>query len=323
MGRRYISVIAHKIAVSSSSRPKFVYLTALVAILEGAAFSVLTPPFQFNDEHAHFARANQISRGELFGNRPPRLPGVVLSTLLRYPEGLEPQSAPRISLADVFAHGAGENSPPEPTANDSQLRYLGLGNLSYEIYSPFCYLPAAVGIRIVRILDLLPLAMLYAARLMNVLSFSVALAIALLLLPNFRGLYTAVGLMPMTLHQAAAVSADPVMIGLSMTGFARVLRAREHPVSRRYLGVLLVTLPVWVLCKNSVWALPVLLLIPTERFGTTRKRVAYLLAATVLALAAVVLWRHLTRDAFEDYRVAELSRGIDVYANIASLPIIR
>jgi uncharacterized membrane protein len=166
--------------------------------------------------------------------------------------------------------------------------------------------------------------MLFAARLMNVLFFLTALVIALLLAPSFRALFIAVALMPMTLHQAAAVSADPVTISFSFVGFALVLRAREQSVSRRYLAALFAMVPVWVLCKNSFWALPVLPLIPAAQFNGNLKRLTYLLTITVVTIAALFWWRNLTRDAFEDFRAAELSQGIDVYANartIASHPL--
>ena len=85
-----------------SSGRKTAYAAVVVAGLFGCAFALLMPPFQFNDEHGHFARAYQISRGEFIGHRPPSLPSRVLSTLLEYPEGFERKTARRISFADLF-----------------------------------------------------------------------------------------------------------------------------------------------------------------------------------------------------------------------------
>ena len=274
------------------------------------------PPFQFNDEHGHFARAYQFSRGEVTGQRDhAQLPGVVLSTLLRYPEGIVDKSIPRTSIADLFAGGAGEFSPPEPIGNIHELRYLSWGYLAYQVYWPVCYLPASAGIRLTRLFNLSPLSMLYAARLMNLFAFLAALTIALRLAPGFRALITGLALMPMTLQQAVAVSTDSITIAFALTGFALLLRTREHSVDRRYLAIVLVTVPLWAMCKNSVWVLPLLLLIPASQFNGRRQRAAFVLAATLATIGALVLWRLVTYDAFGQLMAAGLSRGINFGSN--------
>jgi len=274
------------------------------------------PPFQFNDEHGHFARAYQLSRGEVAGHRDhAQLPAAVLSTLLRYPEGVSGQPIPRTSVADLFAGGSGEFSPPEPIGNIHELRYLSWGYLAYQIYWPVCYLPASAGIRITRLFNLSPISMLYAGRLMNLLSFLAALALALRLAPSFRALITGLALMPMTLQQAVAVSADSVTIAFALVGFALVLRTREQSVDRRYLAIVLVTVPLWAMCKNSVWVLPLLLLIPTSQFKGRGQRAAFVLAATFATIGALGLWRLITYDAFGQLLAAGLSHGISFESN--------
>src|SRR6185312_10678787 len=278
-------------------------------------YAVTMPPFQFNDEHAHFARSYQISRGEFAGHPDPKIPSAILMSLLRYPEGFESRSAPRTSATDLFAGGGGESGPAEPIGNVRGLRFFSHGVLACQVYWTACYLPASAGIRIVRLLNMTPVAMLYAARLMNLLSFLAAVAVALMLAPNFRALITAVALMPMTLQQAVAVSADQMTIALSLVGFALILHAREHPVSRRYLAMVFVTVPLWALCKNSLWALPLLLLIPRTQFRDKRRRLIFLLAVTVVTITGTFAWRTITSDAFAQYAAADLSRGVDFYAN--------
>jgi uncharacterized membrane protein len=291
-------------------------ITLAIAGLFGVSLALLMPPFQFNDEHGHFARAYQISRGEVVAHPDhAQLPAAVLSILLRYPEGITDKSIPRTSVADLFAGGAGEFSPAEPIGNIHELRYLSWGYLAYQIYWPVCYLPASAGIRMTRLFNLSPLSMLYAARLMNLLSFLVALTIALRLAPGFRALITGLALMPMTLQQAVAVSADSITIAFALVGFALLLRTREQPVTHRYLAIVLATVPMWAMCKNSIWALPLLLLIPGWQFNGRRQRTAFVLTATVVTVAALVLWRIITNDAFGQLVVAGLSRGINFESN--------
>ena len=236
------------ISGAPTHRDRLTAVTVALAGLIGVSLALLMPPFQFNDEHGHFARAYQLSRGEVAGHRDTaQLPAAVLSILLRYPEGIVDKPIPRTSAADLIAGGAGELSPPQPIGNIHQLRYLSWGYLAYQIYWPVCYLPASAGIVMTRLFNLSPLSMLYAARLMNLLSFLVALTIALRLAPGFRALITCLALMPMTLQQAVAVSADSITIAFALVGFALLLHTREQPVDRRYLAIVLVTVPLWAM----------------------------------------------------------------------------
>jgi uncharacterized membrane protein len=285
------------------------------------AFALIMPPFQFNDEHGHFARAYQIARGEVVGHRSSRLPSAVLSSLRRYPEGLDPEglarkSIPPTSAADLLTPGPGAVTGSEAIEDCRELRYFRWGNLAYQVYWPISYVPASIGIRIARAFGLSAVGMLYAARLTNVLFFAIALAVTLFAAPHFRALTTAIALMPMTLHQSAAVSGDLATIAFSLVGFALVLRTRERPVRRRYLLTVLVLVPFWVLCKNSLWALPLLLLIPASQFKGQGRRTVYVLSVALLAVTAVICWRSLSHDAFEEFRSAALSQRIDIYGNI-------
>ena len=141
--------------VVAATRPRRDRLTAVTVLIAGAlgiSFALLIPPFQGNDEHGHFARAYQISRGEIIGHTDPQLPAAVLSSLLRYPEGYSRKAAQRTSPADLFAGGAGEGSVPKPIGDIHELNYLSWGIRAYQVYWPVCYLPAAAGIRLARLL---------------------------------------------------------------------------------------------------------------------------------------------------------------------------
>jgi uncharacterized membrane protein len=119
----------------------------------------------------------------------------------------------------------------------------------------------------------------------------------------------------MTLHQAAAISADQMTISISLVGFALILRAREQPVSCRFLAILFVLFPCWALCKGSLWALPLVLLIPSARFGGNWKRAGYVMGAALSLIVAVALWRAVNRDANLAFFAAGLARGIDMQGN--------
>ena len=293
-------------------------LTAGVAWALGLAFAFLIPPFQLPDEHAHFARAYQISVGRFLPQHESRLPDSVLSCLEQFPEIFAKSAWRNIHCAPVVP------ASDLPASSVEKLEHFNWGLLATQMYSPIVYLPASMGIRIGRAFGTSAVGMLYVARCLNVLVFVIALAAVLLLLPNYGALVTAIALMPMTLAQAGAISADCMTIALSLIGFALVLRTREIAVRRSYLLLLLLFVPLWVLCKNSWWALPLLLLIPAAQFGGRSKRAAYLITATVLSITLLITWRHLSDRALADFRMAGLAKGIDLDFNtrqIASHPL--
>src|ERR1039458_5014517 len=98
---------------------------------------------------------------------------------------------------------------------------------------------------------------------------------------------TGIALMPMTLHQAGGISGDLVTIAFSFVGLSLMLYAREHFVSRRFLIVVAVVFVMWALCKFSIWALPLLLLIPASAFKNRRAWLVYIGAVSLCMVGGV------------------------------------
>jgi uncharacterized membrane protein len=161
--------------------------------------------------------------------------------------------------------------------------------------------------------------MMYASRIANVIFLLAGLIVALRLAPEFRALIAAVALMPMTLHEAAATSADAVTIALSLVGFALVLFARQRNAARGLLVAILIIFTLWGACKTSLWAMPLLLLIPYSSFKTKPRRWMFVGGVSFAMLAAVYSWQLINLDIFNVFRIARLARGIDLSANLAIL----
>ena len=231
------------------------YITVGITALLGMAFALVMPPFQFNDEHGHFARAYQIARGELVGRRNPRLPSAVLSSLRRYPEGLDPEGLerkfiPPTSPADLLTAGRGEVTGSETIGDCKELRYFSWGNLAYQVYWPISYLPASIRnsdcprVRSVCRGDAVRSAF-DERTVLHGRTRGHAFRCSQLSRSNDRDCLDA--------HDSApgcSCFGDPATIAFSLVGFALVLRTRERPVSRRYLVTVLVMVPLWVLCKT-------------------------------------------------------------------------
>jgi uncharacterized membrane protein len=290
---------------------------ALCGVL-ALAFAIVLPPLQVNDEDGHFIRAYVISGGEFVGRGRPILPGPVVSFVMRYPEfsawvhKFTPQEIVRDLPARTVTEAAGGTALTDDGPDHKYLIWAIIGS---STYCPLVYLPASLGIWTARALDASPLAMMYAARMFNVLTFVAALAVSFRLAPGCRALMTAVALMPMTLQLAGGISADLVTIAFSFVGLSLVLYAREHPVSRRFLFLVAVVFTMLALCKFSIWALPLLWLIPASAFKNRREWLVYIGAVSICMVGGLLIWNGINSVNMEALRAARLAHGIDISAN--------
>ncbi len=283
------------------------------------AFAVVMPPFQVPDEDGHFVRAYLISRGEYVGRGAPKLPAPVVSFIMHYPEVGEQfgKFNPREIARDLVSR-PGSMLPEGPALGntDGRHKWLAWSVISSGLYCPLVYMPASLGIFTGRILSGSPLLMMYAARVFNVLTFVAALAVSFRLAPQCRALFTAVALMSMTLQQAGGISADLATIAFSFVGFSLVLNSRERFVSRRVLLLVVLVFVLWGLCKSSIWALPLLLLIPVSAFKNRLTWAAYIAAASLCMIGALLVWNEVTAPNLDAFRAVRLTHGVDIPANI-------
>jgi uncharacterized membrane protein len=295
------------------------YLTLALCGFLALAFAVLMPPLQVNDEDGHFIRAYVISRGEFVGRGVPALPGTVVSFVMRYPEfsAWEHKFTPQEIVHDLPASAAaGELGATALSDQDKDHKYLIWAIIGSSTYCPLVYLPASLGIWAARTLGTSPLVMMYAARISNVLIFVIALTVSFRLAPSFRAIMTAVALMPMTLELAGGISGDLVTIAISFVGLSLVLHAREYAVDRKFLIIVAVVFSMWVLCKFSIWALPLLWLIPASAFPSRRAWLSYIGGISICMLGALFIWNGINSASMEALRAARLAHGIDIGANV-------
>jgi uncharacterized membrane protein len=190
------------------------------------------------------------------------------------------------------------------------------GTIASGLYCPLVYLPASLGIWVARTLNAPFPAMMYAARILDVLVFVAALAISFHLAPGYRALMTGVALLPMTLQQVGGVSADVVTIAISFIGLSLVLHAREYAVDRRFLILIALVFTLWGLCKSSIWAAPLLLLVPVSAFRGRLKWLVYITAISLCMVGTLVIWNALSSQNLEALRASRLAEGVDIAANV-------
>jgi uncharacterized membrane protein len=259
-----------------------------LALAFGLAFVFVSPPMMPPDEARHLIRAFLVAEGRF------TVPGQQPGREATVPANLVPLPPRHVRIA--FA----QRAPPGYTIDDmrkalreplSSRRIPAKGRTS--LYSPVAYAPQALGIAIARALDLAPVGLTYVGRIANLLAWIAATALALHLLPFRRWALFVLVLAPMSVHQAASLSADAPTQAVALLVVALPLRIAfgEDGVRRAHVAGLLAVSLLLGLVKPGYWPLVALALwIPRERFGSARTRWLLLVALATLCLIPSLLW---------------------------------
>jgi uncharacterized membrane protein len=265
-----------------------------VAMLFGLALALLTAPLEAPDEPQHFLRAYQVSEGRLLPVRDGQHGGGVLP----------------VSLLDMtqrfqFLRFHTERKTSWWKIRESLQVPLEPGKRAFipfvtAIYSPIAYVPQAIAIGIGRRLALPPLALMYLARCANLLAWVGMGYAALRITPVCARPLFLLLLMPMSLFQAASLSADATTNGLAVLFAAAVMRMALAGRDRQITGLAWagLTFISAALTLTKFAYLPICalaLLIPAERFGSRAQRATALLLFFAANVAVVLLWAPQTR----------------------------
>lgn len=205
------------------------WLFAIIALVFGILFMILTPPLWGPDEGAHFARSYQISTGNLTKEK------VKINGQESYGGGL-PQSL--VSLNNLKDIDISNNQPGETRQVDSVREYSIIGGVSLTkdkvVVNPFgnlayptiAYIAPATGIFIANLFNpnitILPL--VYVARLMTLVLYIGLTCVSLYIIrkSSFRWVLFVIALLPSTLYQASVVSVDPLITSLCFVLFSLI-----------------------------------------------------------------------------------------------------
>lgn len=260
-----------------------------LALPLGLALAWITPPFQAPDEPAHFCRAFQLSEGQLIARCDDTMIGV------RLPVNLIEMVAPFTELCantnntvDLEQWLAAwsipldlENRAPIPFASSA-------------FYPPLLYLPQVLGIWIGRLLGLGALGIIYPARMMSLLAYCLLFWCAIQLMPIQKWVLALVGLLPISLFQAASFSADGMAIPYCALFSASVFR-----VSWQAKDSSAAAFSPWWLLPLSLGLglgkpyLPLLLLVfmvPLKRLGSGWRYTLWLAALLGACGIAMAFW---------------------------------
>ena len=277
-----------------------------LALVLGLGYLVLLPPLQAPDEVAHFYRAVELSEGVCIPDPQTTVPKVVVDWARLYPPQVELDH--RVTFHE-FTAAPGKSAP--------EVR-MPLPFLPSNIYSCIPYVPAAAGIAFGRILGMRPFWLHFLGRLSNMLVFTALLTLSLSLLPGFRPLLFCLALMPMTLQQAASVSADSFTLGITFLFTAYVIFLAFGPIEHikiRHMAVGAALAAVMTLSKFNLWPVLLVALIAPAKLGGRQRWIAFVLAVLAIALGAAGMARWANNRNAAAFVEERRSQGKDVDAN--------
>ena len=247
----------------------------------GLLFAFLVAPLQVPDEMAHLYRAYALSGGSCLAPLHLTVPAALSQLQDAFPPNVE--AVRSIHFRDYLAllH------PPRQGGE------VQIANVSANIYNCAPYLLSGAGVAIARLFAQPPIVLFFAARLRNLAFYLALVYVALRIIPAGRLTLFGLALMPMTLHQAASVSADSPAFATAFLFFAYVLYLALDPrlsaVSTRRFATAGALLLFASLCKFNLWFCLLLLLIPAARLGSLqRKLLAIALVCGAILLAAAL-----------------------------------
>ena len=271
-------------------RPEWLFV--VIGSILGMAFVFTTPPLKVPDEDRHLFRAFQIAEGKFLsevhddkaGGWIPRSLINCKYLMLRSPDGKRKQFTPGMILDEL-----------QVSLNSDDRIFAAFRS---SAYSPLAYLPSAAVYFVVLPAEPSPLALLYLGRIVNLAFWLAMVYVAIRITPVHKWVLFLLALTPMSLYQAASLSADSMTNALAFLGIACFLHLSFGPVSRIkmiHLVILTLLTASLSLCKNSYLAICFLYwLIPSEKFANRKVYYAGFCVLAVLNILLMAAWFYAT-----------------------------
>ncbi len=283
-------------------------------MLAGLAFVIINPPFQAPDESAHWWRAIYIANGTIVAGPADVITTSYVTVVRRFHNDLKILIDKNRKLKKE--HILSLLSTPLILYKKNPWPIL-----SSDLYNPLPYIPQILTILICQHLSLSPIIISYLCRFSNLFTWLLLVYMAIRISPLFKWIFFLLSLMPMTLQQAASLSADSTVIGISFLNIAYILKlACDNSASRmsRMNYLLLATIvSVGALSKMNLAFTLILFTIPVHKFGNRYNYLSIIGLIIVSVFITAFLWNYSNSWAIATYKV----RRIDIapQANIRFL----
>ncbi len=278
-------------------------LFIIIALFFGLIFVKEVPLFWNLDESAHFSRAYQISEGHFLAQKLPDsnygdyVPAGIVQLHVAVHQDLGAVMGGEVLHRHDLQHEARQKSIARQSINQPKKEpfdFPGSG-----AYSPLPYVAPAAGILTCRVANCSLGDTVLLARIFGLIAYIgvVAFAIWLLRAKKIRWLVFVVALLPISIFQAAAVSADGPIIALSLLLFAVLMKALSDKKLSTPLIVLLAIVATYIPLIKSTYGLLDLSILPVVMiiFKDKKKMLMYV-GVSALVIAVLTLgWLYLAR----------------------------
>lgn len=252
----------------------------------GIIYLAIIPMYRGHDEHAHFFRAYEISKGIL--NTTIENNESVTQIPAAFFEVMRNQEDPNDKRYINEGYYEDVRNSLNKEITDEKIWVNG----SYmAVYSPIPYIPQAIAIRIVSLLTNNVLVIFYVARLSNLIFAIFILYISFKILPYGKKLLFLICMIPTVLCQISSMSPDAMTFTFSVLFIAYVLKLvnDNKELTNKNIAILTVLGAVVGLCKITYIPLVfIALLIPKKLYK--KSRIKPLLIVILVPVILNLIW---------------------------------
>lgn len=302
-------IITNKLLV----KPELVFL--ILSLFFGLFFIFHLAPLSGTDEFTHFPRVYQISQGVFWEKKLPNsqfggmLPSNLNSMINNY------RNLTRISPGSSYVQ-------TEKNLNSYYRSINNVGNTKQQaiftsviLYPPWAYISSLIGILIAKILKVPLIWYVYLGRITSLLIWILLTYLAIRIIPSAKWFMVALALLPTSLSQAATVSTDGLLNGISWLLIALILAISAKSIKYNWWLLGLVSfLSLYVaLIKDGYFLIGLsVLAIPNSSFiKKTAGNIWRYVTAFIVIIASVLFT---LRTVHADYGVV-LTPTIGMYFN--------
>ncbi len=273
----------------------------IFSLLFGLFLIIFTPPLQSPDEPAHFSRAYSISEGHIFAKKLNNISGDYIPVSLLNFENelgyLTFKTDKRISFDKII--------DSSDILIDKNFKVFS--DQKYQaLYSPLAYFPQSVGIFFAKYFTDSVYWLLFFSKLALLTFYTVLGYFSIKSLPFLKQLLFLILLMPMSLSMGASVSADGVLICLSIFYFSKILQytySNKNISSKQYFFIMFLALCL-AMVKQSFFLTLFLLFIPLSKFNDIKfikifnNNIFKVLILLIPAFIGALMWSKLSYNLF-------------------------
>lgn len=272
-------------------------LFACIASIVGLILLFLVPPMQVPDEDTHFFQSYAISNLDFIPEKfeeggkihyGSELPVSVYDSAYKFKQNVAGNASVKFDTS-LFNQYMGEKLEPNKTKH-----------VNGTVYSPFVYIPQAVGISIAKLFDTSPLVMVWIGRAANLLVWILIIYLSIKIIPFGKWILVVLALNPMAVFLSASFSADVITIALAFLLFSLVFSTliKNYKITKLKIATIIGVVSLLVLTKPTTAVLLLLIfIIPIKVFTRKWKYLLFCLGTITVAASVYLLWNLLSTDA--------------------------